>query len=51
MSMSDHIQQQINLVFFWYPDAGFRLIFFRTNLLNSLPYKLTSESFMVDFCC
>ena len=31
--------------------AGFRLIFFRKDFLNSLPPKLTSESFMVDFCC
>ena len=39
------------LGFFWYPDARFRLIFFRKDFLNSLPHKLTSESFMLDFCC
>ena len=38
--------------FVMYPDAGFRLIFFRKDLLNYLPHQLTSESlFMVDFCC
>ena len=36
-------------LFLWYLDAGFRLIFFRKDFLNSLPHKLTSESFMVDF--
>ena len=33
-----------------YPDADFRLIFFRKDCLNSLLHKLTSESFMVGFC-
>ena len=33
--------------FFWYPDAGFRLISF----FNSLPHKLIIESFMIDVCC
>ena len=39
------------LGFFRYPDAGFRLIFFRKDCLNSLQYILTSQLFMVDFCC
>ena len=39
------------LVFFWCLDARFRLIFFRKDFLNSLPHKLTSESFMLDFYC
>ena len=39
------------LGFFWYPDSRFRLIFFRKDFLNSLPHKLTSEPFMLDFCC
>ena len=38
------------LGFFWCPDARFRLILFRKDFLNSLPHKLTSESFMLDFC-
>ena len=42
---------QMNLVFLWYLDAGFRFIFFRKDFLNSLPHKLTGESFMVDVCC
>ena len=42
---------QIDLAFFWYPDAGFRLIFFRKVFLKKLPHKLTSDLFMVDVCC
>ena len=42
---------QLNLVLLWHPDAGFSLIFFRKYFLNSLPHKLTSESFIVGFCC
>ena len=38
------------LGFFWYPDARFRLIFFRKDFLNSLPHKLTSDwTFAVSF--
>ena len=42
---------QLTLVFLWHPDTGFRLIFFRKYFWNSLPHKLTSELFMVGFCC
>ena len=31
--------------------AGFRFIFFRKNFLNAFSHKLTSEAFMVGFCC
>ena len=36
-------------LFFWYLDAGLRLIFFRKDFLNSSPHTLTSESYLGDF--
>ena len=39
----------VKLSFLWYSDAGFRLIFLQTDLLNSLPNKFTSESFWQTF--
>ena len=38
----------LNLAF---SNTGFRLTFFRKDLLNLLPHKLTSESVLVKFWC